>query len=287
MNFYKHYIGDFQRDTGHLSLTERGAYLALIHHYYATENPLPKNLDSLCRIAGAVTKAEREAVKSVTSFFEPMESGLVHSRIEAEIEKAGAVSNTNREIAIKREAKRRSEREAKKNPPIVLPDEHDKSTLRAKDVPPDEHDKSTNQTPDSIHQEYSNKTHTNPENVGEPSMQGRVCVELQKMGIMHVNPCNPELIELIEKGLSINDFIAAGIDAVNKSNFSFNYVMGIVRNRKQQALEKQKSQSNPSRLSPGSTKNNNSRGNYDRNQHEKQSDTHSLFAEKYAHFIEA
>lgn len=88
MNFYKHYIGDFQRDTGHLSLTERGAYLALIHHYYATEKPLPKQIDALCRIAGAVTKAERDAVKAVISFFEPMDSGLVHARIEAEIHKA-------------------------------------------------------------------------------------------------------------------------------------------------------------------------------------------------------
>lgn len=111
MNFYKHYIGDFQRDTGHLSLTERGAYLALMHHYYATEKPLPKDYSALCRIAGAVTKTEQQAVKAVMSFFTPMESGLVHNRIEAELEKAGKQADTNRRIAIEREARRKAERE--------------------------------------------------------------------------------------------------------------------------------------------------------------------------------
>lgn len=141
MNFYKHYIGDFQRDTGHLSLTERGAYLALIHHYYATEKPLPKDHTSLCRIAGAITKQERDAVKVVMSFFECVESGLMHKRIEAEIQKAVAVADTNREIALAREAKRRAEKEARK--------EHEKSTNRAPSVPRSEHEKSTNQTPDT------------------------------------------------------------------------------------------------------------------------------------------
>ena len=139
MNFYKHYIGDFQRDTGHLSLTERGAYLCLIHHYYATEKPLPNDLDALCRIAGAVTKIDRAAVKVATGFFERVESGLMHARIEAELEKAGEISNTNREIALAREAKRRAQKEART--------EHEQSTNRAQSVPRIEHEQSTNQTP--------------------------------------------------------------------------------------------------------------------------------------------
>lgn len=110
MNFYKHYIGDFQRDTGHLSLTERGAYLALMHHYYATEMPLPNDHGALCRIAGAFTKAEQDAVKAVTRFFIVVESGLMHSRIEAELEKAGKQADTNRRIAQEREAKRKEAR---------------------------------------------------------------------------------------------------------------------------------------------------------------------------------
>lgn len=113
MNFYKHYIGDFNRDTGHLSLTEKGAYLALIHHYYATELPLPVSHAELCRIAGAITKTEQDAVKKVIRFFERSDSGFIHIRIEAELEKAGIRADKNRAIAVAREAKRRAEREAR------------------------------------------------------------------------------------------------------------------------------------------------------------------------------
>ncbi len=142
MNFYKHYIGDFQRDTGHLSLTERGAYLCLMHHYYATEKPLPNDHTALCRIAGAQDKAEREAVRSVMAFFKPCESGLLHERIEAELHKAGEVSNTNREIALAREAARRAAREAEQ-------EQHEQSTNRAPGVPRTLDEQSTNQTPDT------------------------------------------------------------------------------------------------------------------------------------------
>lgn len=141
MNFYKHYIGDFQRDTGHLSLTERGAYLALIHHYYATEMPLPKDHAALCRVAGAFTKPERDAVKVAMGFFTLVDSGLMHNRIEAELHKAGEISTTNREIAVAREAKRRAEKEA-----IA---EHEAYTKRGLTVVRSEHEQSTPQTPDT------------------------------------------------------------------------------------------------------------------------------------------
>lgn len=138
MNWFKFYIGDFQRDTGHLSLTERGAYLCLIHHYYATEKPLPNDHTALCRVAGAQTKDEKEAVRAAMGFFEAVDSGLMHSRIEAELHKAGDVSNTNRQIALAREAARRAAK-----------GEHEQSTNRAESVPRNEHEQSTPQTPDT------------------------------------------------------------------------------------------------------------------------------------------
>lgn len=141
MNFYKHYIGDFQRDTGHLSLTERGAYLCLMHHYYATEKPLPNDHGALCRIAGAIDKAERQAVRTVMSFFRVVDSGLLHDRIEAELHKAGEISNTNRDIALAREAARRAEKAAR--------EEHEACTKRAQSVPRTAHEQSTHQTPDT------------------------------------------------------------------------------------------------------------------------------------------
>jgi uncharacterized protein YdaU (DUF1376 family) len=135
VNFYKHYIGDFQRDTGHLSLTQRGAYLCLMHHYYATEKPLPNDHSALCRIAGAIDKAERDAVKVVMGFFSACDSGLMHLRIEAELHKAGTQADTNRRIAHEREEARRAAREAERLA-------NEASTNRATNREP-------NQTPDT------------------------------------------------------------------------------------------------------------------------------------------
>jgi uncharacterized protein YdaU (DUF1376 family) len=122
MNFYKHYIGDFQRDTTHLSLTARGAYLTLMHHYYATEEPLPSDHVSCCRIAGAFSKAERDGVKEAMSFFERKDGKLWHKRIEAELEKSEKRSDKNRDIALAREARKRAEKDAQTS--------HEESTNR-------------------------------------------------------------------------------------------------------------------------------------------------------------
>lgn len=238
MNFYKHYIGDFQRDTGHLSLTERGAYLALIHHYYATEKPLPNKIDALCRVAGAVTKAERDAVKAVMSFFEPMESGLVHARIEAELEKAGHVSSTNRDIAIKREAKRKADREAKNN----AQNDHEQSTIRAQNVARIDDEQSTNQTPDTRHHKNPvvNKTHTEGlELVGELT-PGKVCVFLTEQGIAHTNPAHVDLLEALRGGAVLSDFSFAANEAKNKGK-GFAYLLKIAIGN----LEKRKNANKP------------------------------------------
>lgn len=139
MNFYRHYIGDFQRDTGHLSLAERGAYRALMDYYYATERAIPNDLDALCRVAGAVNPQERKAVKGAMGMFEVRDGLLWHKRIEAELEKAGERSDTNREIALAREARKRAEKEAQKG----SREEHEQSTNRGQDVQRIEHEEST------------------------------------------------------------------------------------------------------------------------------------------------
>lgn len=236
MNFYKHYIGDFQRDTGHLSLTERGAYLALIHHYYATEKPLPNNIDALCRIAGAVSPIERKAVKVAIGFFEVVDSGLMHSRIEAEIHKAGEQANTNRDIALAREAKRRAEKEAKIN--------HENSTNRAENVLRNEHENSTNHTPDTRHHLKPNEeTHSVEDCIGfEKTPIGIVCVaikaefDLQNKSLTDMSQSNPTLIALVEAGATEAEFADAAKRAAS-SNKGFGYALGIVKRQREEAAK--------------------------------------------------
>lgn len=98
MNWFKLYIGDYQRDTAHLSITEHGAYLLMLQHYYATERPLPIG-KALERMLRAETKAEREAIEAVTArFWTTTEAGLVNERADLEIEKADHQRTINREV---------------------------------------------------------------------------------------------------------------------------------------------------------------------------------------------
>ena len=86
MHYYPHHIGDYQRDTAHLSVTEHGVYRLLMDHYYATEKPIPSDLPSLCRIIRATTKVEKDAVATVAGqFFTNDGNALSHKRIQAEI----------------------------------------------------------------------------------------------------------------------------------------------------------------------------------------------------------
>ena len=121
VNFFKLYIGDYQRDTAHLSITEHGAYMLMLQHYYATEKPLPIG-KALHRMLRATDKAERDAIDAVAAqFWTTTEAGLVNERADRELTKADAQAETNRRIANEREAARKAARE-----------QHEKSTNRGK-----------------------------------------------------------------------------------------------------------------------------------------------------------
>ncbi len=86
MKYFSKNVGDFSSATRHLNLTERGAYNDLVDYYYATEKPLPSDLETLCRIAGALSQLEREAVRKVASeFFEVADGRLFQEKIEEQI----------------------------------------------------------------------------------------------------------------------------------------------------------------------------------------------------------
>jgi uncharacterized protein YdaU (DUF1376 family) len=289
MNYYERHLGDYARDTAHLTLLEHGVYTILLDRYYVTEQGIPDS--QKYRLARARSDEERAAVDTVLmEFFTPVEktqekpsgfsSGLdnekvwINNRADEEIAKARSKICASRENGKKGGRPAKQQEKTQEKPSGFSSGYENKTQQKA------------HQTPDTNHQTPvldTNNTHSTPEVISEPKLEGRVCVEYRQMGMIHVTPQHPDLIELVKDGAEIQDFISAGHMATEKGK-GFAYALGIVRSRLQ---EKQKSQSDPSRSHSGSTKNNNSRGNYDRNQHEKQSDTHSLFAEKYAHFIEA
>jgi uncharacterized protein YdaU (DUF1376 family) len=86
MYYYKHHIGDFDRNTRHLSRIERSIYLDLIFLYYESEAALSLDVSALCRKIVARTEEEKSAVLAVLDeFFHETPNGWFHDRCEEEL----------------------------------------------------------------------------------------------------------------------------------------------------------------------------------------------------------
>ena len=84
MNYYERHLGDYTRDTAHLSLLEHGVYTILLDRYYISEQGIPD--DKKYRYARAHSKAERKAVDVVLDEFFHLENGVwKNGRAEEEI----------------------------------------------------------------------------------------------------------------------------------------------------------------------------------------------------------
>jgi len=84
MNYYERHIGDYIRDTAHLSLLEHGIYNRLIDTYYLREGPIPDAEAE--RLIGARSPAEKKATRAVLAeFFELRDGKWYQSRCEEEL----------------------------------------------------------------------------------------------------------------------------------------------------------------------------------------------------------
>lgn len=146
MNFYKHHIGDYAQATAHLSFVEDAAYCRLIRKYYAEEKPLPTDIKAVQRLIGARTKEEKQAVADILDeFFDLCEDGWHNKRCDIELAKANAQAETNRQIALEREARRKARAAS-----------NESNTNRAQESNESLHEscssREPSQTPDSRHQ---------------------------------------------------------------------------------------------------------------------------------------
>ena len=86
MKYYEHHLGDYLRDTMHLTLIEDGAYRRLIDAYYSREAPLPKSLATIYRLIRAESKRDKAAIQNVLKeFFVASQDGYRHVRCDQEI----------------------------------------------------------------------------------------------------------------------------------------------------------------------------------------------------------
>lgn len=84
MNYYEHHLGDYAKDTAHLTMLEHGAYRLLLDRYYGTEAGIPA--DQAHRVARARSRDEKAAVDAVLGEFFTLANGVwINKRAEEEI----------------------------------------------------------------------------------------------------------------------------------------------------------------------------------------------------------
>jgi len=80
MHYYKFNIGDYRRDTGHLTMLEHGAYRQLLDSYYLNEKPLPLDDAILMRTHSARNADEMQAIRNaLQDFFIRTDEGWIHN----------------------------------------------------------------------------------------------------------------------------------------------------------------------------------------------------------------
>ena len=98
MHKYLHHIGDFMRDTSHLSPVEECFYRRALDWYYLNEKPFPNDMKEVCRLLRAKGKIQTKAVETVfNDFFFVEENNLKNSRCEKEITAYKGKNISNRE----------------------------------------------------------------------------------------------------------------------------------------------------------------------------------------------
>ena len=95
MNYYPHHVGDYLKDTAHLSLIEHGAYRRLLDVYYTREKPF-SSVKEACDYVLVRSSAEKRAVENVLKnpcFFEELDGVFYNNRAELEIKRWKEKSN--------------------------------------------------------------------------------------------------------------------------------------------------------------------------------------------------
>jgi uncharacterized protein YdaU (DUF1376 family) len=96
LHYYQFNIGDYRKDTTHLSRLEHGIYRDLIDWYYLEETPIPLDTQVVMRRLRLVSDEEAKALQNVLSDFFQIEDGYRHARIDADILAYHAMAEKNR-----------------------------------------------------------------------------------------------------------------------------------------------------------------------------------------------
>ena len=158
MNYYERHLGDYAKDTAHLTMIEHGAYSLLLDRYYGTEQGIPA--DQAHRVARARTREEKQAVDAVLGEFFTLVDGVwINQRAEEEIVKAQAKIKAAQENGKSggrpKKVKPGSENETQQKPIGLFPGSENETQQKPTGLflgSKNETQQKAHQTPDTNHQ---------------------------------------------------------------------------------------------------------------------------------------
>lgn len=141
------FVGDYLRDTGHLTAAEHGAYLLLLMHAWSRDGLLPLDEERLRTMARMDRKGWAKSRETVLSFFMKTHEGYRNARVDRELSASQVISKTRRDAGIIGAAKRWKTNEtpmanatdlpmAKRCPPQPQPQEEINPPSPSESVPP-------------------------------------------------------------------------------------------------------------------------------------------------------
>lgn len=86
------YVGDYLKDTRHLTAEHHGAYLLLLMDLWNRGGAIPDEPKSMARIAGVSAKRWPAVWAVIGSFFDCTDGQVSHGRITSELQKADQIS---------------------------------------------------------------------------------------------------------------------------------------------------------------------------------------------------
>lgn len=262
MNYYEHHIRDYDADTAHLTWLEDMAYTRLLRLYYRKESPIPADIQQVCRLVRAHSKAEKRAVEQVLrEFFELRDDGWRHDRCDEEIAAYQARAERARASGklggrpTRKDADEAQETQAQE--PTSEPAQNPAGSATKPTENPTgfqtETQTKAHQTPDTRHQtpEEINTLTADSTEVGvcgggggggppNATPAGLVCKAMKAVGIADVNPGHPELLALLEAGATQAEFVGAAEEAARRHK-GFAYALGMVKRQRQEAAKVKRS----------------------------------------------
>lgn len=122
MYYYEHNIGDYRKDTAHLSIIEHGVYRLLLDYYYMSEQAIPLDYAKVMRSLCVRSAEEKQAFENVLQdFFERTEIGYLHKRCELELDAYRKRSKSASDSAKVRWQKVKAEKLSQNDAPDVQP----------------------------------------------------------------------------------------------------------------------------------------------------------------------